>query len=234
MITSIEGPAERPLAKQAPLGISDAQAWWDEALAKLQAPTPVGEVKSRDQGGTRLSYVDARFCEDRLDESVGPGNWQVKCDWSPSIHVDAVFKRNGEVLIPESDNPYPVVSVGVYNPVLKDWVWKSDIGDYSDIASVKGGYSDSFKRACVQWGIARDLYDAKSAARQAAGQQQQSQARRSDASSVTTWKCPVHGKAVVIPAGKSKAGKAYASFVACPERNCNQTQPKPSTVKGKA
>jgi hypothetical protein len=200
---------------------------WERMLELLQAPTPPDEVKSRSQGGTQLSYVDARFCQDRLDASVGPGNWQVACQWSPSIHTEAIVKRNGEVLVPEMDNPYPVVGVGIWNPVRREWVWKFDIGDFSDIASVKGGYSDSFKRACVQWGIARDLYNAKSAARQGS-------ARRSDASSVTTWKCSVHNKAVVIPAGTSAAGKPYSSFVACPEKGCRETQPKPGTTKGRA
>jgi hypothetical protein len=231
MITTIEAPAERPLAKQVKPNSSpretSLQAWWDEAMEKLQAPTPASEVKTRNQGGTALSYVDARFCQDRLDEAVGPGNWQVRDAFSPSIHTDAIFKRNGEVLTPEADNPYPVVSVGIWNPLLEQWVWKSDIGDYSDIASVKGGYSDSFKRACVQWGIARDLYNAKSAARKGA-------TTRSDASSVTDWKCPVHKKAVMVPAGTSKAGKPYSAFVACPERNCNNTAPKPATSRGKA
>ena len=239
MITTIESPAERPLAKQVNTGteapsVQAAQQWWDNAMEKLQAPTPLSEVKTRQQGGTTLSYVDARFDQDRLDEAVGPGNWQVQCHWSPSIHTEAIVKRTGEVLKSESDNTYPTVGVGIWNPVLEQWVWKFDIGDYSDIASVKGGYSDSFKRACVQWGIGRDLYDAKSAARQGAGQQAKAQARRSDASSVTTWKCPVHDKAVVIPAGTSAAGRAYPSFVACPEKGCKQTQPKPSTVKGGA
>jgi len=38
------------------------------------------------------------------------------------------------------------------------WVTKSDGAEDSTIEAVKGAYSDSFKRACVKWGIARYLY----------------------------------------------------------------------------
>ena len=42
----------------------------------------------------------------------------------------------------------------------KDWVWKSDCGTESNTEAQKGEASDSFKRACFNWGIGRELYTA--------------------------------------------------------------------------
>ena len=40
------------------------------------------------------------------------------------------------------------------------WVWKSDCGTESNTEAQKGEASDSFKRACFNWGIGRELYTA--------------------------------------------------------------------------
>jgi hypothetical protein len=39
-------------------------------------------------------------------------------------------------------------------------VWKSDCGTESNTEAQKGEASDSFKRACFNWGIGRELYTA--------------------------------------------------------------------------
>ena len=41
-----------------------------------------------------------------------------------------------------------------------EWVWKWDAGSESYTEKEKGEASDSFKRACVNWGIGRELYTA--------------------------------------------------------------------------
>ena len=43
---------------------------------------------------------------------------------------------------------------------LNPWVWKWDAGAESYTEKEKGEASDSFKRACVNWGIGRELYTA--------------------------------------------------------------------------
>ena len=48
-------------------------------LSKLADPTPESEIKTRAQAGVTISYIDARFCMDRLDEVCGPGGWS--CDY---------------------------------------------------------------------------------------------------------------------------------------------------------
>lgn len=81
-----------------------------------------------------LAYKDARCDMQRLDEVVGPMNW----------------KR-------EHNGPYCTVSI--YNSNTQEWVSKQDIGTESNTEKEKGLASDSFKRACFNWGIGRELYD---------------------------------------------------------------------------
>ena len=84
-----------------------------------------------------LLYKDAR-CDMRiLDETVGPENWQ----------------RNHEVI-----NGNLFCNVGILTD--SGWVWKQDVGTESYTEATKGEASDSFKRACFNWGIGRELYTA--------------------------------------------------------------------------
>ena len=53
-------------------------------------------------------------------------------------------------------------SVGIYYLETKEWAWRDDCGiesrDDGTDNHKKGEASDSFKRACVNWGIGRELY----------------------------------------------------------------------------
>lgn len=89
-----------------------------------------------DKGCSLLLYKDAR-CDMRiLDETFGAMNWQ----------------RSHEII---DGNLYCLVSV--LNEQGK-WVSKQDVGVESFTEKEKGQASDSFKRACVNWGIGRELY----------------------------------------------------------------------------
>lgn len=88
---------------------------------------------------TLLLYKDARADMDVLDETVGPMRWKRE-------HL--------------RDNANCVVSI--YNEETKEWVSKEDTGTESFSEAEKGLASDSFKRACVNWGIGRELYTAPS------------------------------------------------------------------------
>jgi len=87
------------------------------------------------KGLTLLLYKDARVDMDILDETVGPSNWQ-------RSHT--------------RDNANCVVSI--WDSEKKQWVSKEDTGTESYAEKEKGLASDSFKRACVNWGIGRELY----------------------------------------------------------------------------
>lgn len=95
----------------------------------------IGQIK--ENGLTLLLYKDARVDMDVLDETVGPLNW----------------KREHT-----RDNKNCIVSI--WDEDKKEWVSKEDVGKESNTEAEKGLASDSFKRACVNWGIGRELYSA--------------------------------------------------------------------------
>ena len=88
---------------------------------------------------TLLLYKDARADMDVLDECVGCMNWKRE-------HL--------------RDNANCIVSI--WNSDIGQWVSKEDTGTESFSEAEKGLASDSFKRACVNWGIGRELYTAPS------------------------------------------------------------------------
>lgn len=111
-------------------------------LEQLKTPLRVDQIDFRIQsinlGGyaTILAYKDARADMQRLDEAVGPLNW----------------KREHT-----RDNHNCVVSI--WDESKSQWVSKEDTGTESNTEKEKGLASDSFKRACFNWGIGRELYD---------------------------------------------------------------------------
>lgn len=115
-----------------------------EVLANLHAPTPASARQQRQgPGGRMLTYVDARYVQQVLDTEVGPENWQ----------NEFIFGSGGKVGCR--------IGIRVYFGDHFEWVWKGDGAGETDIEGEKGSFSDALKRAAVQWGIARDLYDEK-------------------------------------------------------------------------
>lgn len=86
---------------------------------------------------TLLLYKDARCDQNILDETVGPDFWQ---------REHTRDNRN--------------CKVSIWNPAIQQWVSKEDTGTESNTEREKGLASDSFKRACFNWGIGRELYTA--------------------------------------------------------------------------
>ena len=86
-----------------------------------------------------LLYKDARVDQNILDETFGVFGWQ----------------RKHEII---GGNLYCTVSVK--NPETGEWVSKQDVGVESYTEKEKGQASDSFKRACFNLGIGRELYTA--------------------------------------------------------------------------
>lgn len=109
---------------------------------ELTKPLAIDEIDFRIQsinkGGyaTILAYKDARVDMNRLDAAFGIFGW----------------KREHT-----RDNHNCVVSV--WDKENKQWVSKEDTGTESYTEKEKGLASDSFKRACFNWGIGRELYD---------------------------------------------------------------------------
>lgn len=94
-------------------------------------------VQSAKQSGVvLLLYKNARVDMNILDEMVGAENWQRE-------HYECKGNLFCRVGIKTADN---------------GWVWKADCGTESNTDAQKGEASDSFKRACFNWGIGRELY----------------------------------------------------------------------------
>lgn len=108
----------------------------DEIDARIQS------VNVQKKGCGVLLYKDARCDMNILDETVGCENWQ----------------RSHEII---DGNLYCNVGINFKNDDGFDrWVWKQDVGTESNTEKEKGQASDSFKRACFNWGIGRELYTA--------------------------------------------------------------------------
>jgi len=111
-------------------------------IEDLKKPLPIESidfrVQSVNKGGyaTILAYKDARVDMNRLDEVVGSINWKRE------------HKDNNKTCV-----------VSIWNDASNQWVNKEDVGTESNTEAAKGLASDSFKRACFNWGIGRELYD---------------------------------------------------------------------------
>ena len=90
-----------------------------------------------EKGCSLLLYKDARCDMNILDEEIGSMNW----------------KREHT-----RDNANCIVSI--WDPEKGQWISKEDTGTESNTEKEKGLASDSFKRACFNWGIGRGLYTA--------------------------------------------------------------------------
>lgn len=95
----------------------------------------VAQVK--ESGASLLLYKDARCDMNILDETFGSMNWQ---------------RRHTR------DNANCIVSI--WDETKKAWIDKEDTGTESYTEKEKGLASDSFKRACFNVGIGRELYTA--------------------------------------------------------------------------
>lgn len=93
----------------------------------------------KENGLSLLLYKDARVDQKILDETFGIFGWKRshQCiDGNLYCTVEILDKESGE------------------------WVEKQDVGTMSYSEKEKGQASDSFKRACFNWGIGRELYTA--------------------------------------------------------------------------
>lgn len=118
----------------------------EELRQALIAPFPQGDIEwrvsatNRDKTkGLAVPYVTNRAIQNRLDDTVGIDGWHNE------------FR-------PWKDGKAQLCGISIYFHEQKQWLTKWDGADDSDIESVKGGLSDSMKRAAVEWGIGRYLY----------------------------------------------------------------------------
>ena len=94
-------------------------------------------AQATEKGVSLLLYKDARCDQTILDETVGAFGWMRQ-------HT--------------RDNANCIVSI--WDEKKQQWILKEDTGTESNTEKEKGLASDSFKRACFNWGIGRELYTA--------------------------------------------------------------------------
>lgn len=118
----------------------------EELRAALSAPFQSADIEwrisatnSAKTSGLAVPYVTNRAIQTRLDSTVGIDGW----------HND---------FVPWKGESAQLCGISIYFPSQEAWITKWDGADDSDIESVKGGLSDSMKRAAVEWGIGRYLY----------------------------------------------------------------------------
>ena len=94
-------------------------------------------AQAKENGVSLLLYKDARCDQNILDETVGPMNWMRQ-------HT----RENANCI------------VSIWDEHKGQWIGKEDTGTESNTEKEKGLASDSFKRACFNWGVGRELYTA--------------------------------------------------------------------------
>lgn len=92
-----------------------------------------------EKGLSILLYKDARVDQRILDETFGAFGW----------------KRSHQCI---DGNLY--CTVEVFDKETMQWIAKQDVGTMGYTEKEKSQASDSFKRACFNWGIGRELYSA--------------------------------------------------------------------------
>jgi hypothetical protein len=97
----------------------------------------VGNTNKAKTKASLLLYKDARCDQNVLDETVGPYNW-----------MRSHSRENANC------------TVSIWDEKKGQWISKEDTGTESKTEAEKGLASDSFKRACFNWGIGRELYSA--------------------------------------------------------------------------
>ena len=97
----------------------------------------VGVVNEK--GLSLLLFKDARVDQKILDETFTPFGW----------------RRTHQSI---DGNLY--CTVEIWDEEKRQWIAKQDVGTTSYSEKEKGQASDSFKRACFNWGLGRELYTA--------------------------------------------------------------------------
>lgn len=114
----------------------------ESILSRLRRPFVDEEVYWRVQSMTKsgsaqlLAYLDSRCIQERLDDVVGPANWQIQ------IRVEGSKTLGG---------------IGI--KIAGEWVWKWDGAGDTKVEAEKGGISGAIKRSAVLWGMGRHLYE---------------------------------------------------------------------------
>lgn len=182
-------------------------------LEDLKKPFPAKDIEWRVQSAGNkngkiwamvLAYVTNRAIMERLDNVVGPENW--KNEYKEWI--------GGSVLC------------GLSIKIEGEWVTKWDGAEQTDIEAVKGGLSGSMKRAAVQWGIGRYLYNLEATMATILEHGEHFQAAKQGKYEAFRWNAPAL-PAWALPEGETQ--KQPVPVVQSEKAETQTEQPKPES-----
>jgi hypothetical protein len=111
-----------------------------DLFAALAAPFTAQETRVRTQANRQVQYITARTAMNRLDSVLGPENW-----WDEYAPGENSVLCRLTIRLPDGTT-----------------LTKADAGGYAGMPDQgdddKSGFSDSFKRAAVKFGVGRYLY----------------------------------------------------------------------------
>jgi len=138
---------------------------WKEAMKRLQEPFEAHEIEWRvgattqdKRRGQALAYLSNRAIQNRLDEVFGANGWKNEY----TLIKDGVQGRRKNPETKEWEDYTKdawLCGISIWDAEKEQWITKWDGAENTDFEPVKGGLSGSMKRAAVQWGIGRYLYD---------------------------------------------------------------------------
>lgn len=158
-----------------------------------------------------LAYVTNRAIMDRLDEVCEPENWKNEF----------------------AEGPGGGVICGISIRCGDEWVTKWDGADKTQIEAVKGGLSGAMKRAGVQWGIGRYLYNLDATFAKCATDKRHydNQGYDKKTKAAFSWETPQLPK-WAVPGGDGKPDKAVEKKKAAPKKAAPKQAPQKEPLSG--
>lgn len=161
-------------------------------LSRLDEPFAPGDIEWRIQQSGKsgqgniyamvLAYVTNRAIMSRLDEVCGKAGW-----------------RNEYLPAPAGG-----VMCGISIKVDGEWITKWDAAENTEVEAVKGGMSGAMKRAAVQWGIGRYLYNLETGFAQVSTEKRNDWHRAKLKDNTAFWWAPPQLPSWALPATESK------------------------------
>lgn len=128
-----------------------------EPFAASDVEWRITKTRNQNSEGLAVAFIDGRAVQNRLDDVVGPFFWRTRfIPWHQYVPKPAKYEQ---VDTPKAPVSSQLCGLSIYHEERGEWIEKIDGAENTDIETIKGGISDSFKRAAVLWGIGRYLYD---------------------------------------------------------------------------
>lgn len=175
-----------------------------ELQAALLEPTPKHLIKTKEQGGAKIPFLNITDAHDLLDERVGPGNWAVRILDGRQVSMQYVITVRA--LIFAQDGTFEQDSTGFE---------EIDLDKFGDTSS--NAYAMAVKRAFELHGLCRDLWRGEAKPARERGDQERALIRPSNpvAASVSDLATPKQlgmAKSLLEPKGRELEEFCYEAL----------------------